>query len=62
MLTILGELLGYFVILLHNPTQPILSLYVILTSLGTSISMLISGISGSYLSESAEKKNKKRIG
>lgn len=56
MLTILGILLGFFIFLLHNPNQPILSSYVILTGLGTSISMLISGISGSYLSEKAEQK------
>lgn len=56
MLTILGILLGFFVILLSEPSQPIQSNYVILTGLGTSISMLISGISGSYLSERAEQK------
>ncbi len=56
MLTILGILLGFFVILLSKPNQPIQSNYVILTGLGTSISMLISGISGSYLSEKAEQK------
>lgn len=56
MLTILGILLGFFIFLLHNPNQPILSSYVILTGLGTSISMLISGMSGSYLSEKAEQK------
>ncbi len=56
MLTILGILLGFFIFLLHKPNEPILSSYVILTGLGTSISMLISGISGSYLSEKAEQK------
>lgn len=56
MLTILGILLGFFVILLSKPNQPIQSNYIILTGLGTSISMLISGISGSYLSERAEQR------
>lgn len=56
MLTALGILLGFFVILLSKPSQPIQSNYVILTGLSTSISMLISGISGSYLSERAEQK------
>jgi predicted membrane protein (TIGR00267 family) len=54
MLTILGILLGFFIFLLHNPNEPIPSSYVILTGMGTSISMLISGVSGSYLSERAE--------
>jgi VIT1/CCC1 family predicted Fe2+/Mn2+ transporter len=54
MLTILGILLGFFVILLNNPNQPISSSFVVLTGLATSISMLVSGFSGSYLSERAE--------
>ena len=60
MLTALGILLGFFVILLSKPNQPIQSNYIILTGLGTSISMLISGISGSYLSERAEQKKDKK--
>ncbi|TFG07595.1 MAG: hypothetical protein EU539_04515 [Promethearchaeota archaeon] len=60
MLTILGILLGFFIILINQPNQPILSSYVILTGLGTSISMLISGVSGSYLSEKAEQKKYKK--
>ncbi|MFX1394027.1 MAG: VIT1/CCC1 transporter family protein [Promethearchaeota archaeon] len=60
MLTILGILLGFFVILLNEPGTPIQSNYVILTGLGTSISMLISGISGSYLSERAEQRKGKK--
>ena len=60
MLTILGILLGFFVILLSNPDQPIQSKYIVLTGLGTSISMFISGISGSYLSERAEQKKEKK--
>ena len=56
-LTVLGILLGFFVIVLKDPTQPtVSSVYVLLTGLGTSISMLISGMSGSYLSEKAEQK------
>jgi len=44
-------------VVLKDPTQPsIPSSYVILTGLGTAISMLISGISGSYLSEKAEQR------
>jgi len=61
MLTILGILLGFFVLLIKDlETNYIDSSYVILTSLGTSISMLISGISGSYLSERAEQKTRKK--
>jgi len=45
-LTILGILLGFFVILLNNPNAPIPSSFVILTGLATSISMLISGFYG----------------
>jgi len=56
-LTVLGILLGFFVIVLKDPTQPtVKSVYVLMTGLGTSISMLISGMSGSYLSEKAEQK------
>ena len=60
MLTIMGILLGFLVFLLQNPSQPILASYVILTGLGTSISMLISGVSGSYLSEKAEQKKERK--
>lgn len=60
MLTNLGILLGFFVILLNNPNEPISSSFVVLTGLSTSISMLISGVSGSYLSERAEQKKKKK--
>jgi predicted membrane protein (TIGR00267 family) len=56
-LTVLGILLGFFVIVLKDPTQPtVKSFFVLMTGLGTSISMLISGMSGSYLSEKAEQK------
>ncbi len=60
MLTILGILLGFFIFLIRNPGQPILSAYILLTGLGTSISMLISGVSGSYLSEKAEQKKERK--
>ena len=50
-------MLGFFVLVLKDPTQPTIpSAYILLTGLGTAISMLISGISGSYLSEKAEQK------
>ena len=56
-LTILGILLGFFVVVLKDPSQPsVESSYIILPGIGTAISMLISGISGSYLSERAEQK------
>jgi VIT1/CCC1 family predicted Fe2+/Mn2+ transporter len=41
--------------LLNNPNESVPSSFVILTGFATSISMLISGISGSYLSERAER-------
>ena len=60
MLTILGILLGFFVILNNNPNKTILSSFVIITSLATSISMLISGASGSYLTERAEQRKREK--
>lgn len=60
MLTILGILLGFFVILLQSPEQAIQAKYIVLTGLGSSISMLISGTSGSYLSERAEQRREKK--
>ena len=56
MLTVLGILLGFFVILLKENVVSIESNLVILAGLGSSISMLISGLTGSYLSERAEQK------
>ncbi|MCK4780913.1 MAG: VIT1/CCC1 transporter family protein [Candidatus Lokiarchaeota archaeon] len=56
MLTVLGILLGFFVLILKGDQRSIDSHIVILTGVGSSISMLISGISGSYLSERAEQK------
>ncbi len=56
MLTVLGILLGFFVVLLKENLVIINSNLVILAGSGSSISMLISGITGSYLSERAEQK------
>lgn len=56
MLTVLGILLGFFVLILKGDQSSIDSHIVILTGVGSSISMLISGMSGSYLSERAEQK------
>jgi len=57
MLTVLGILLGFFVVLLKDDLVFIInSNLVILAGLGSSISMLISGLTGSYLSERAEQK------
>lgn len=56
MLTVLGILLGFFVLLLKDNLVTIDSNLVVLAGLGSSISMLISGLTGSYLSERAEQK------
>jgi len=56
MLTVLGILLGFFVLILKEDQPSIESHLVILTGIGSSISMLISGLTGSYLSEKAEQK------
>ncbi len=56
MLTVLGILLGFFVIILKEGDPTVSSHLVILTGVGSSISMLISGLTGSYLSEKAEQK------
>jgi len=56
MLTVLGILLGFFVLILKGGQPSVNSSFVILTGLGSSISMLISGLTGSYLSERAEQK------
>lgn len=59
-LTVLGVLLGFFVLIIRDPfNATIESNYVILTGLGTAISMLISGMSGSFLSERAELRKEK---
>ncbi|MFX1278778.1 MAG: VIT1/CCC1 transporter family protein [Promethearchaeota archaeon] len=59
MLTVLGILLGFFTLILKEGEVSVASHLVILTGMGTSISMFISGISGSYLSERAEQKKLK---
>ena len=59
MLTVLGILLGFFAIILNDSQVSIDSHLVILTGVGSCISMLISGLTGSYLSEKAEQKKVK---
>jgi predicted membrane protein (TIGR00267 family) len=59
MLTVLGILLGFFIIIFESETHTINSRLVIFTGLGTSISMFISGLTGSYLSEKAEQRKLK---
>jgi VIT1/CCC1 family predicted Fe2+/Mn2+ transporter len=54
LLTVLGILLGFFILILEESHPFIESEIVLLTGFATSISMLISGISGSYMSEKAE--------
>ena len=61
MLTILGILLGFFMFIIYNSEiTSIESIFIIFPSIGTSISMFISGVSGSYLSERAELKKERR--
>jgi predicted membrane protein (TIGR00267 family) len=59
MLTILGIILGFFISILRGNQETIDSYLVLLTGLATSISMLVSGLSGSYISEKAEQKKLK---
>ncbi|MBA7613600.1 hypothetical protein ES703_20851 [subsurface metagenome] len=59
MLTILGILLGFFILLFKEGQQTVDSHIVILTGFATSISMFMSGLSGSYISEKAEQKRLK---
>lgn len=59
MLTVLGILLGFFTLILKEGEISVASHLVILTGLGSSISMFISGITGSYLSERVEQKKLK---
>ena len=56
MLTVLGILLGFFAVILKEGQNSVNSHLVILTGVGSSISMFISGVTGSYLSEKAEQK------
>jgi len=59
MLTILGILLGFFILVFKEGQQSVESHIILLTGLATSISMLMSGLSGSYISEKAEQKRLK---
>ncbi|MFW9948063.1 MAG: hypothetical protein ACFFDX_14660, partial [Candidatus Odinarchaeota archaeon] len=59
LLTVLGILLGFFVLILEETHPYIESEIVLLTGFGTAISMLISGISASYISEKAEQRKLK---
>jgi len=59
MLTVLGILLGFFIIIFQSEAHGVDSKLVIFTGLGTSISMFISGLTGSYLSEKAEQRKLK---
>ena len=56
MLTVLGILLGFFTVILKEGQFSVNTHLIILTGVGSSISMFISGITGSYLSEKAEQK------
>ena len=56
MLTVLGILLGFLTVILKVGQSSVDTHLVILTGVGSSISMFISGITGSYLSEKAEQK------
>ncbi|MHA1192598.1 MAG: VIT1/CCC1 transporter family protein [Promethearchaeota archaeon] len=59
MLTVLGILLGFFVLILESETHSISSRLVLFTCLGSSISMFISGSTSSFLSEKAEQRKLK---
>ena len=59
MLTVLGILLGFFILILKDGQLTVDSHIVILTGFATSISMFMSGLSGSYISEKAEQKRLK---
>ena len=59
MLTIIGILLGFFILIFKDGQQTVDSHIVLLTGLATSISMFMSGLSGSYISEKAEQKRMK---
>ncbi|TXT64979.1 MAG: conserved membrane protein of unknown function [Promethearchaeota archaeon] len=55
-ITITGSLIAFLTLLLKGQESTIDSYLIIMTGLGTCISMFISGFSGSYLSEKAEQK------
>ncbi len=54
MLTVLGIIVGFFISILRGSQLTLDSYLVLLTGFATSISMLVSGLSGSYISEKAE--------
>ena len=54
MLTVLGIILGFFISALRGSQHTVDSYLVLLTGFATSISMFVSGLSGSYISEKAE--------
>jgi predicted membrane protein (TIGR00267 family) len=54
MLTVLGIILGFFISILRGSQLAVDSYLVLLTGFATSISMFVSGLSGSYISEKAE--------
>ncbi len=55
-ITITGSLIAFLTIILKGEESSVDSYIIIMTGLGTCISMFISGFSGSYLSEKAEQK------
>jgi len=59
MLTVLGIILGFFISALRGSQHTIDSYLVLLTGFATSISMFVSGLSGSYISEKAEQRKLK---
>jgi len=59
LLTVLGIILGFFISILRGSQLTIDSYLVLLTGFATSISMLVSGLSGSYISEKAEQRKLK---
>ncbi len=59
MLTVLGIILGFFISALRGSQNTIDSYLVLLTGFATSISMFVSGLSGSYISEKAEQRKLK---
>lgn len=59
MLTVLGVLLGFFALIINGTQDNWDSSFILYTGFGSAISMLISGLTGSYLSERAEQKKRK---
>jgi len=59
MLTVIGILLGFFILIFKEGQQTVDSHIILLTGFATSISMFMSGLSGSYMSEKAEQKRSK---